>query len=48
MTDKKNVLLRLPPEEHRILKTVCSSKGKSINEVVCNLIYEFLKNQAVA
>lgn len=48
MTDKKNVLLRLPTEEHRILKATCATQGKSINEVVCNLIFEYLKKKAIA
>lgn len=45
----KNVLLRLPPEPHRMLKMLCAKEGKSINKVVCDLIYEYIRNnQAVA
>ena len=46
MTNKKNVLLRLPPREHKLLKVTCASEGKSINEYVCNLIYSSLKKVA--
>ena len=46
MTDKKNVLLRLPPKEHRLLKATCATEGKSINEYVCNLIYAKLNKVA--
>lgn len=48
-TFMKNVLLRLPPEPHRMLKMLCAKEGKSINKVVCDLIYEYIRNnQAVA
>ena len=44
----KTVLLRLPTDDHKLLKMVCASEGKSINKVVTDLIYKYLKNQQVA
>ena len=44
-----NVLLRLPPEEHKDFKILTASEGKSMNEVACNLIREYiLKKKAIA
>lgn len=45
----KNVLLRLPPDEHKDFKILTASEGKSMNEVACDLIREYiLKKKAVA
>lgn len=42
MKEFNNVLLRLPPAEHKEFKTLTASEGKSMNEVACDLIREYI------
>lgn len=44
-----NLILRLIPDLHTEFKIACAKEGKSMNEVACGLIREYiLKKKAVA
>lgn len=43
--ERRDFLVRMPAEDHAALRSLAFLSGRSMNDIVCSVLHEYLKNE---